>query len=85
MAPLPGDLVVRSQRWNLVSNLLGIVIGEDDGSWLVLWTAEDERTEFRWHLADALLVVQPDGVTDIGKRRALQPLSRRSCRAIPCC
>jgi len=69
----PGELVVRKQRWHVDANLMGIVIGQENDSWLVLWTTGDRRSEFKWHLGDALLVVDFGNVPGIAGRRTLHP------------
>lgn len=69
----PGDLVVRKQRWSIDASLIGIVIGEENGSWLVLWTLSDKRNEFKWHLGDALLVIDALNVPEVSERGDLKP------------
>jgi hypothetical protein len=70
----PGELVVRKLRWKVDANLMGIVIGHDaaederERSWLVLWTMGDRRVEFKWHLADALLVVDETNAAGLSGR-----------------
>jgi len=67
----PGELVVRKQRWHVDANLMGIVIGKDDDSWLVLWTLEDCRTEFKWHLGDALQVIDLVNAPTVAERGSI--------------
>lgn len=69
----PGELVVRRVRWHVDANLMGLVIGEENGSWLVLWTTGDRSSEFKWHLPDALQVVDLSNVPNISGRQALHP------------
>jgi hypothetical protein len=69
----PGELVVRRLRWSFDAHLMGIVIGHDNDSWLVLWTMGDKHSEFKWHLADALLVVDRDNVPEVAVRRDFHP------------
>jgi len=38
---------------------------------LVMWTREDHRIEFSWHLADALIVVDSKNVEEVMRRCAL--------------
>jgi len=70
---VPGDLVVRRIRWHVDANLMGLVIGRENGSWLVLWTTGDQRSEFKWHLPDALQVVDLRDVPDLAARGSLHP------------
>jgi hypothetical protein len=69
----PGSLVVRKQRWHVDANLMGIVIGQENDSWLVLWTTGDRRSEFKWHVGDALLVIDPLNVPQVAVRRDFRP------------
>lgn len=70
---LPGELVVRKQRWHVDANLLGIVIGKENDSWLVLWTTGDRQSKFQWHLPEALLVVDTIDLAGIAGRGTLHP------------
>lgn len=70
----PGELVVRRLRWHPESSLIGVVIGHSEGqerNWLVMWTLEDRRVDFSWHLEDALLLVDPSNVNELRKRCSL--------------
>lgn len=75
----PGELVVRRVRWKIGSDLIGIVIGNTQESAelpdlkdvLVMWTKEDRRIEFSWHLADALLVVDSTNMGVVRQRCGL--------------
>lgn len=69
----PGQLVVKRLRWNADAGLLGLVIGEENGSWLVMWTLEDQRIKFKWHLANALLSVDKSSVEELKRRGKLRP------------
>lgn len=70
----PGELVVRKQRWHVDAALMGLVIGKGhDDNWLVLWTTEDKRTEFKWHLGDALLVIDLNNVIGVAERGSTRP------------
>jgi len=65
----PGELVVRRIRWKVDAGLLGLVIGCDQHNWLVLWSSHEiDRTSFRWHLADALEVVDSSNINELRKR-----------------
>lgn len=66
--------MIRRLRWKVDANLMGIVIGHDatederERSWLVLWTTGDRRVEFKWHLADSLMVVDDTNVAALKTR-----------------
>lgn len=51
---------------------MGLVIGRDvlqEGQcWLVLWTIGDRLTEFKWHLEDALMVVDQSNIEQVRDR-----------------
>lgn len=51
---------------------MGIVIGHSSGGrweeWLVMWTMGDSQVEFDWHVADALMVVEPSNMSAVRNR-----------------
>ena len=67
----PGELVVRKIRWHQDSTLIGVVIGHDDAvmrSWLVMWTRENQVVDFKWHLTEALLIVEAENINELRQR-----------------
>jgi hypothetical protein len=70
----PGELVVKRIRWQVDADLMGLVIGRDaEDNWLVLWTTGDKQTKFKWHLADALQVIDLNNVPSVAERGSLKP------------
>lgn len=66
-----GELVVLRVRWNLSADLLGLVLGSDAltvPSWLVMWTTVDGSIGLKWHLADALMVIDDSNVVHVRRR-----------------
>ena len=72
--PRPGELVTKRLRWHEDASLVGLVVGhtaEVDASTkniLVLWTLADQRVKFRWHLSDALMVIDANNIAEVRKR-----------------
>ena len=76
----PGELVVRRVRWHKDAALTGIVIGntyaplekeppaDEVRTILVMWTTDDNRIKFTWHLPDALMVVKPENLAELRSR-----------------
>jgi hypothetical protein len=68
----PGELVVKRVRWQVGADLMGLVIGNTGlDMWLVMWTTDDQRIRFKWHLADALMVIDPNNVASVKRRGSL--------------
>lgn len=53
----PGKLVVRRSRWSIDGLCLGIVLGQRDDEWTVMWTSVSQLTTIGLHIEDALLVI----------------------------
>lgn len=68
----PGELVVKRVRWNADADLIGLVIcfcDEIIPEWLVMWSTADQRIRFKWHIKDALLVVDTLSVVEEVRKR----------------
>lgn len=53
-----GALVVKKSRWDISSNLVGVVVAKStsiDNGWVVLWTQNEASYKLQEHIAEALL------------------------------
>lgn len=72
--PLPGDLVVRDNRWILAAHVIGIVIYRNGNDATVWWSPTQwVGITVLHHLAAALVVVDDSSIENLKTRCMLAP------------